>query len=247
MSKNPSVFGEMPQLKLQQFWMPTRDAGERIMPMQTECVVNARSEEDPGLSMAEIAWMTGDIDRAIDAVFSFSLPPKPLKIIRRVLQPWPDGRYTTAYERTGGILNFFTPSWGESEDEIWAEMVAGWESTSFESETERQAALRALEQVWNTTPHPFFAGLSPAQVMVGGGRQEQAFAEDFLEYLSHQFEGRPFNSEGEALIQSLGLLRAWEMQRQADGRTIREVILAERTMLLARRAQALAKRKRTDP
>jgi len=51
------------------------------------------------------------------------------------------------------------------------------------------------------------------------------------------FDRRSFESEGEALIKTLMLLRGWECQPGKDGQTLRDVIAAERDELLARRAR----------
>ena len=93
-----------------------------------------------------------------------------------------------------------------------------------------------MEQQWNTTPHPFFAALTPAQVMVGGGPQEAELADEFMRRLTHMYDGHPFESEGEALIKTLTLLRGWQCGPQKGGWTVQEVIVVERNELLARRA-----------
>jgi hypothetical protein len=118
-------------------------------------------------------------------------------------------------------------------------MLAAWKATTFADAQARQQALAALEQRWNTTPHPFFAGLTPAQVMVGGGAQEDELARGFLEKLEHMYDGLPFESEGQALIKTLMTLRGWQCQPREDGQTPQEIIVAERNELLARRARAL--------
>jgi hypothetical protein len=104
--------------------------------------------------------------------------------------------------------------------------------------------MRDLEQAWNHRPHPFFAGLTPAQVMIGGGEQERALAQDFLDLLTAQFDGKGHESEGQALVQSLMLLRAWQFHPLPDGGRPIDVILAERSDLLARRARILGERGR---
>jgi hypothetical protein len=76
--------------------------------------------------------------------------------------------------------------------------------------------------------------------MVGGGPREAALAREFLERIEHMFDGRPFESEGEALIKTLMLLRGWECQPLEVGETPLDIILAERDELLARRARALS-------
>ena len=185
-------------------------------------------------SFAEIVWASGDVERAISLLPAI-VPEITRRDARRLLQPWPPGRYTTANRRSGGILNLFTPPWGEPEDEVWADMVAGWKAQTFDNAGDRQEALRALEQRWNTTPHPFFAGLTPAQVMVGGGRQESKLSREFLERLTQTFDGQPFESEGQALAKTLILLRGWECQPGDDGQRPRDIIVAERNELLALR------------
>jgi len=190
-------------------------------------------------SIAEVARSSGNIDQALSVLPSF-VPERTLSEARRLLQPWPDGRYTEAYHRSGGILNLFTPPWDERQDEVWTEMLAEWEAQIFPNDQARQEAFRALEQQWNTTPHPFFAGLTPAQVMVGGGPQEAELASEFLDRFTRMLDGRPFESEGQMLIKTLMLLRGWECQPRKDGRTPLDIIVAERNELLARRARALS-------
>jgi hypothetical protein len=205
--------------------------------MLLEFSLNQNPEGDRP-TIAEVAWSTGNVDEALSVVPPF-IPGKARKEMRRLLQPWPDGRHTDAYRRSGGILNLFTPPWVERQDEVWAEMLAGWEKGTFANADAQREALRALEQRWNTTPHPFFAGLTPDQVMVGGGPQESELATEFLEQLTHMVDGRPFESEGEALIKALMLLRGWECQPREDGRTPLDIIVAERNELLACRVRAL--------
>jgi len=229
---------ERPVLQLTTYWFPTQDSGERSFLMKLEFSLNHPHSGDKP-SLAEVACSTGSANQAMDLLPSI-IPKKTKRIMRRLLQPWPKDRYTQAYNCSGGILNLFTPPWGEKQDEVWARMVAEWQAKSFPDEQVRQAALRALEQRWNTTPHPFFAGLTPAQVMVGGGPREEELADEFLERLDEMFKEYHFESEGDALIKTVMLLRGWQCQPQRDGRTIAQIIVAERDELLARRAQALA-------
>jgi hypothetical protein len=205
--------------------------------MLTEFSLNQRPKGDQP-SIAEVACACGSIDQALSVVPSI-VPRETIREMRRLLQPWPEGRYTGAYRRSGGILNMFTPSWNERQDEVWAEMLAAWKATTFAHAQARQQALTALEQRWNTTPHPFFVGLTPAQVMVGGGAQEDELARGFLEKLKRTYDGLPFESEGQALIKTLVTLRGWQCEPGEDGQTPQEIIVAERNELLARRARAL--------
>jgi hypothetical protein len=227
---------KQPRLEIKTQWLPTRASGERSFLMGLEFSLNHIPKGDE-LSIAEVACSTGKIDQAL-AILPPIIPKPTRRKMRRLLQPWPDGRYTAytaytaAYRRSGGILNLFTPPWGEQEDEVWAEILAQRGAES----------MAELEQRWNRTPHPFFAGLTPAQVMVGGGPQEAELAGEFRERLTQTFDGHPFESEGESLVKTLLLLRGWQCQPRPDGRTPPEIILAERDELLARRARFLAER-----
>lgn len=226
-----------PTVTTKNYWIPTRAAGEHLFWMSLEFSLNQPLKNGQP-SIAEVALSSGSADEALLALPSV-VPAKIRKDAQRLLRPWPEGRYTDAYRRSGGILNVFTPPWREPQDEVWAEMVAGWERKTFPDDEARQEAHRALEKQWNTTPHPLFAGLTPAQVMVGGGPQEAELADEFLQQLTRTYDGRPFESEGEALIKTLTLLRSWQSQPRKDGRMIQGIIVAERNELLASRARVL--------
>jgi hypothetical protein len=231
------MVGDAPTVVEKTYWIPTKVAGERLFWMSLEFSLN-RTPKKGQPSLAEMALSSESADEALLALPSV-VPAKIRKEAQRLVRPWPDGRYTDAYRRSGGILNVFTPPWGEPQDEVWAEMLAGWKSKAFRDDQARQEGLRALETQWNTTPHPFFAGLTPAQVMVGGGPKEADLADEFLQQLTRLCDGRAFDSEGQALIKSLTLLRSWQSQPRRDGRTILDIVVTERNQLLARRARIL--------
>ena len=197
------------------------------------------NKDEPGL--AEIVWTTGDIKRALAELPSI-VPARIRREFQRLLQPWPAGRYVEAYRRSGGILNLFTPTWGEKQDEMWSKMLAERQAATFADERARRAALIELEQQWNTTPHPFFAGLTPAQVMIGGGPLEAKLADEFLTQIERTLAQQSFVGEGAALIKTLLLLRGWQVEPQRGGQTPWQIIMAERSDFLLRRERALADR-----
>jgi hypothetical protein len=230
----------MVKLRKKNYWVPTKVAGERIFWMILECNLNMPSGNG-GPSIAEIVWACGDPAEGLHRLPD-TVPGSTRDEARKLLQPWPEGRYTLAYQRSGGLLNLFTPSWGEQEDEVWAAMVDEWERQSFPDPEARREARQALEQAWNNEPHPFFAGLSPAQVMIGGGEREYELVDDFLRKLSAEFEGERFESQGESLVQTLLFLRSWENVPHGEDQTPREIIIAERNTLLERRERILQQR-----
>jgi len=217
---------------------PTHASAERSALMELEFAINAPGDKGEP-SMAEIAWSTGNIQKAL-ADLPPIVPSRVRREFQRLLQPWPQGRYVDAYRRSGGILNLFTPPWGERQDEVWNNRVAEWKAKTFADEKTRRAALAELEHQWIITPHPFFAGLTPAQVMIGGGPQEAKLADEFLAHLERTIAKRSFEGEGDALIKTLLLLRGWQVESQPNGQPPIQIILAERSGLLVHRADSLA-------
>jgi hypothetical protein len=235
------MVNSQPRLEIKIRSYPTRAAAERFPLMELEFAGNAQGDHGEP-SMAEIAWATGDLQKALAGLPPL-VPGRVRKEFQRLLHPWSPGRYVQAYRRSGGILNLFTPPWGEKQDELWVKLVAEWKAKTFADDKARQAALADLEQRWNHTPHPFFAGLTPAQVLVGGGSQEVKLADEFLTHMERTLAKRTFEGKGDGLIKTLLLLRGWQVEPQRDGQTPAQIILAERTELLARRTRALAERK----
>ena len=78
--------------------------------------------------------------------------------------------------------------------------------------------------------------------MVGGGPKEADLADELLQQLTRLYDGHPFDSEGEALIKTLTLLRSWQSQPRKDGRTVLDIVVTERSQLLARRARILKRK-----
>ncbi len=234
------MVNEQPVLELRSRWFPTQASGERSMVMELEFAMNQRGDKGEP-SMAEIAWSTGDTKQAL-ARLPPIVPGRVRREFQRLLQPWPQGRFVEAYHRSGGILNLFTPPWGEKQDDVWVNLLAEWRAQAFADESVRQAAKVELEQRWNLTPHSFFAGLTPTQVMIGGGSEEARLADEFLAHMERTFAKREFEGDGDAMVKTLMLLRGWQVEPRRGGQTPMRIILAERNELLARRTHALAER-----
>ncbi len=230
----------MVKTRTTQYWIPTLEANEKLTKMLMENSLNS-PYKDGRLSLAERFWATGNSAASLKTLPS-NTARELKRYARKLLRPWPKGRYTPSYRRSGGILNIFTPPWGKQEDELWEAMLDEWRRQDFPNDTERQEARRALKQKWNHTPHPFFARLTPAQVMIGGGEQEAELTKEFTKKLNNQFSRRQFESEGQALVDTLTFLRAWAIAPGKDGQTPSEIIIAERTALLARREELIQQR-----
>ncbi len=234
------MVNDSPRIEIRMRSYPTHASAERSALMEFEFAVNAPGGKGEP-SMAEIAWSTGDIRKAL-ADLPPIVPPRVRREFQRLLQPWHPGRYVEGYRRSGGILNLFTPPWGEKQDERWNQLIArsAWKAKTFADDRSRRVALAELEQEWNNTPHPFFAGLTPAQVMIGGGPQEAKLADEFLAHVERTLAKQTFEGEGDGLVKALMLLRGWQVEPQPNGQTPMQIILAERSELLVRRAHSLS-------
>ena len=129
------MVNDQPVLQLRTRWFPTRASGERSMLMELEFATNARGDKGKP-SMAAIAWSSGDILHAL-ADLPPIVPPPVRREFKRLLRPWPPGRYVEAYRRSGGILNLFTPPWDERSDEVWNKMKAEWQAKTFTDDNAR--------------------------------------------------------------------------------------------------------------
>jgi len=151
-------------------------------------------------------------------------------------------RYVEAYEKSGGLLNFLLPDPREEDDEVWRNLYERYVAEeSFSSEEEKQRRLEEVSVLWNYTPNPLFSMLTPAQVWAGPGPIEGELLTQFLEALNDKF-GRPqvpFRSEGDAIIQSILFLRAWQNEPMP------KVFFLSRFLLLREEREKILKRKET--
>ena len=97
----------------------------------------------------------------------------------------------------------------------------------------------ALQQAWNHTPLAALGGLTPAQAMVGIGPQEAEPTWAYLADLESRYGDGEFAEEEEPLRVSVELLGDWLARLRGEDRPVTETIVAERSALLARRAQLL--------
>lgn len=104
-----------PIVQLLSYWAPTSWAADRTSLMQIEFSVNQRGDSEE--SIAEMAWRTGNPGEAL-SVLPSAASGRVYQKMRRMLQPWRRGRYTEAYNRTGGVLNYLTPPWNTQQDEV---------------------------------------------------------------------------------------------------------------------------------
>ena len=222
--------------QLTSYWLPTQDAVARWRALMPETNLH-RHPREGGPSLSEIAWMTGDSSSAISSLPQ-DMTSEIMASMVALLAPWPDGRYTQAFQRSGGILNLFRPLWRGEREPVWEAMRSMWK---VQTKERRDRPWFELQQAWNHTPLPVLSGLSPAQAMVGIGPQEADLSFDFLAELERNCAECGFADEDEALQVSVDLFDDWQEHLAADGHSLLETVLAERSALLARRAELLGR------
>ena len=217
------------------FWFPTADSVARGQALAMETNLHRRPRAGAP-SLAERVWSSGDMSSALSA-----LPEDTSADVRSatlaLLAPWPPGRYTQALKRSGGILNLFRPLWRGQREPVWERMRRLWYGA--DDARGGQPPL-ALQRAWNHTPLPALGGLTPAQAMVGVGPAETEVTWAFMEELERRYGEGGFAEEEGALRVSVELLGDWMADLEADGRPLREMVVAERSALLARRAELVS-------
>ena len=83
------MVADQPVVEFQQLWFPTRASGERFLLMNLEIGLNQIAKRDE-LSVAEVAWSTGDVEEALSSLPSI-VPEETRGRMKRLLQPWPGG------------------------------------------------------------------------------------------------------------------------------------------------------------
>jgi len=218
-------------------WLPSQDSAARWVWLCMESNLH-RPLSKGGPSLSEMVWATGDIALALAKI-----PASTTSDVRArtgaLLAPWPKGRYTLAFRRSGGILNLFSPLW-DGEEDVWKRMVA-MEKESMGGQG-YEPSLR-LQHAWNHTPLSRLGGLTPAQAMVGVGPQEADLTRDFLVLLEEECGERAFEYEEELLETAFEFLWDWRENLDAEGLPLFEVVVAERSALLARREELMATRR----
>lgn len=220
------------------FWLPTKDSLTRWLSLMMEMNLHRRPRVG-GPSLSELVWTSGEVARALSELPEATTPEVRASMVVLVA-PWPKGRYGQALKRSGGILNLFRPLWRGQQEPVWDGMLSAWRSGGAKRP---MAPPLELQHAWNHTPLPLLGGMTPAQAMVGVGPQEAALTREFLTDLERSCGERGFADEAEALQVSVNLLTDWREGLRADGAPLLETVFAERSALLARRAELMAERR----
>ena len=108
--------------------------------MQLEFLVNQPGTQGE-CSLAEIAWSEGDIQATLA-----DLPAGGAARSSTPFTALAARALRAAYGRLGGILNLFTPPWGEKQDFAWHSLRSAWKAQSFHDENARRVARVEAEQ-----------------------------------------------------------------------------------------------------
>lgn len=133
------------------------------------------------------------------------------------------GRLVDAYRCSGGLLSALVDRPTEADDDVWRAL----------------AGRPDADAVWNDTPSPLFANLTPAEVWAGGGPEELRLARQFMTAFSAEARNRR-GSVADHIQHALLSLRHWQRLPTADGRTPSQIIHEERRHILARKRQIIA-------
>jgi len=181
------------------YWIPTRESGEKVDSIEIECNLNRSFEELNELTPYEDAIIRKDPTGLLRVLPGLKRTPLFQKYLRRLPLQGSEFIYKSVYFKTGGVLNLFNPEVREDMDNGLKTLVVKYGNKK-----------RAIE-VWRVKPSELWSGLTPQLVWAGGGEMEMKLLKDFLTKLTNEFDGERFESRGECLISTMKFLRRWQL------------------------------------
>ena len=208
-------------LFLERIRVPTLEAGRRYQQARLECWANTPHPALDGQCPWDVARTAEGPARLRDLFNDSRMSSEVRAMQAQTLLPLPDPSrpLTEALERSGGLLNIFlAPPTREDLERLGPS---------------------ARETSWNTAPCVLLSGLTPAEVVVGGGPKEMELIHEAMTGLAESLSqhGDSWPSRGEACMAFLLQLRQWQVVPQAElgARTPMAVIFEERSALVAQR------------
>lgn len=214
----------MENLKLFEYWLPTKRTGENYRRFVAEMMINTEYEE--GKTLLEIFLRPGGKNKSRNLISKHTDRNQVMKLLERIASTGLKERLSISYNLSGGLLNIFNDDVEEKYDEVWKEISS--EASAFEREIR-----------WNTTPNNLFCMLTPEEVWACPGQEEFKLLDSFLNELTERFQEKEFEFEGELLTQSVSFLRAWQFTKREDGSIPFNRIKEERKKNLMRNKEIL--------
>lgn len=225
--------------------VPNREAGERYMQLLLELWCNTPHEALDGRTPWEAIRMLGGL-QAVEARLPGSATADPEQRAKREQElgvvPHLDRRQLVSFDRSGGLLNVFTDRPTPRDDDDWRRIQA--RAAPADPSARREASRRAARE-WNELPSVLFAGLTPLQVLAGGGPQEAELLHHLSAFMEQAVDPQAsYPSPAAVARSSLLLLRRWQVSPIASLGNLRprQVIQQERTDILQRKLAFLDSR-----
>lgn len=218
-----------PRFVYSDYWIPTRESGQKVDSIEVECALNQSFEGLDNRTPFEDAIIHKSA-KGLSKIFPYL---KRTLLFREYLKRLPlnEGEFIhrSIYSKTGGVLNLFNPGIREDMDNELKTLLAqnGDKSKSLE--------------IWRITPSELWSDLTPQLVWAGGGEQEMKLLKDFLTKLTNEFDGEGFESRGECLISTIKFLRRWQCSpnRVCGGKRPMDAIREERAEVFKRKISFL--------
>ncbi len=222
--------------------VPSPEAAKRYIQLLTELWCNTPNETLDGKTPWEVSREEGG-PRALRERLPAVDPSQADLVAARERElratPRPDQHQAATYGRSGGLLNLFTDRPTEEDDDDWRRIEARSRGeVDDEDEVGSAEAQRRAAKDWNQLPSVLFAGLTPLQVLAGGGPREALLQRYLANFLEETVDPKAeFPSPAAVTRSSLLLLRRWQVTpiRDLGDRSPQELILEERTEILERK------------
>ena len=212
-------------IKYTEFWIPTKQSAEKIKLMNVEASINISNKNLDSRTMFEDVLIRKNIENIFNRVPEIKISVF-YKEFKKMLSLKPQNfKYASVYSKTGGLLNIFNPTIKESMDKELNLQINSYE--------DKEKAIN----IWKDTKSELWSDLTPKLVWAGTGKLEIELSNDFFSYLSSIVNNRPFNTEGEMVLEALKALRGWQVapNRICGGLKPMDAIAQEREKIYVRK------------
>lgn len=180
----PGEDKKSPQFIYSNYWIPTKESGEKTNSIKIGSSLNQPFEELGDRTPFEDAIIHKSANGLLRLFPYLKRTPLFREYRRRLPLNESEFIYKSVYSKTGGVLNLFNPEIREDMDDELKTLVAKYGD-------ERKAI-----EIWRVRPLELWSDLTPKLVWAGGGEEEMRLLEDFLTKLTERFDGERFKKQG---------------------------------------------------
>lgn len=215
------------KLTFNSYWAPTEECMTKILHIQLENSLNIVNRDLDNKTYYEDIIISKNPDKFFNSLPSIKRSPLYKEYVKIFSYKKSEFDFKSVFSKTGGLLNLYNPSIKEDMDKELKTLLHNSDNKE-----------EAIKQ-WRNTKSELWSNLTPNLVWAGGGKLENELLIDFNNELLKVMGGRPFISQGGALIEALKFLRVWQYMnnRVCGNRKPIDAIIEERQEIFDRKVE----------